>query len=139
MGVAGGLLALLAPLFTARIIDTVLPDADPARLPRICLGLAVAAMAAALFQITRAVAVLRLETRAEATVEAALWDRLLRLPPSFFRQYTAGDLAERAMGIGAIRQLASGAAADTLLGAVFSVFSLHYCLRSICGWRWWRS
>jgi len=38
-------------------------------------------------------------------LQAALWDRLMDLPSGFFRKFGAGDLAERASGINAIRGL----------------------------------
>lgn len=44
-----------------------------------------------------------------AAVQAAVWDRLLSLPLPFFRPYTAGELAMRAMSIDSIRQVISGA------------------------------
>src|SRR5690606_19397992 len=51
-------------------------------------------------------------------------DRLLDLPISFFRGYTAGDLAMRAQGISRIRQLLFGPTLSALLGGVFSVTSV---------------
>ncbi|KUJ91961.1 MAG: ABC transporter-like protein, partial [Pseudomonas sp. 63_8] len=47
---------------------------------------------------------LRLEGLAEYRLQAALIDRLLRLPASLFRDYTAGDLVDRSMGIDAVRK-----------------------------------
>ncbi len=50
-------------------------------------------------------------------------DRLLRLPVSFFRQYTAGDLADRALGIQSIRRLATSHAIRGLLAGVLALVS----------------
>ena len=61
-----------------------------------------------LFEVTRQFGVLRIETKLDARVQAAVWDRLLSLPAPFFRDYTA-DLAVRAMGINTIRQMIAGA------------------------------
>jgi ATP-binding cassette subfamily C protein len=97
------------------------------------LALGVAALAAAAFQVTRSLAVLRLGGKFDGTVQAAVWDRLLALPVSFFRRFTVGDLASRSMGIDAIRELLTGNVLTSLLGAVFSVFSFallfHYSAR----------
>jgi NHLM bacteriocin system ABC transporter ATP-binding protein len=46
------------------------------------------------------------------------------LPTPFFRDYSAGDLAVRAMGINTIRQMVTGATISSLLSGAFSVFSL---------------
>jgi ATP-binding cassette subfamily C protein len=83
----------------------------------------IAAVSAMLFEVTRQFAVLRVETRLDARVQAAVWDRLLSLPAPFFRGYSAGDLAVRAMGINTIRQMVAGATLSSLLTGVFSIFS----------------
>ena len=89
----------------------------------LALGLVVAAVSAMLFEVTRQFGVLRIETRLDARVQAAVWDRLLSLPAPFFRDYTAGDLAVRAMGINTIREMIAGATLSSLLTGGFSVFS----------------
>ncbi|MFV2065572.1 MAG: NHLP bacteriocin export ABC transporter permease/ATPase subunit, partial [Pirellulales bacterium] len=63
----------------------------------------------------QSVAMLRIESRMDLSVEAAVWDRLLNIPASFFRRYTAGDLAMRAMGISYIRQSLTQSASSSLL------------------------
>ena len=85
------------------------------------LALLVSAVSIALFQFTRGVAVLRLEGRMDASVEAAVWDRLLNLPAPFFRRYAAGDLAYRALGVGEMRQVLTDAGLTVLLTFVFSL------------------
>ena len=40
-----------------------------------------------------------LEARVATRVEAAFWDRLLRLPAEFLRRYAAGDLAAPGDGV----------------------------------------
>jgi len=57
-------------------------------------------------------------------IQAALWDRLLDLPSKFFRGFSAGDLADRAGGINAIRSLLAGAGVGAVLGFVSSLFYL---------------
>lgn len=124
MGIAAGLLGMVTPIASQRIFDDVLPNGDKGELLGIGLFLAAIAVASALFQITRSVAVLRIEGRLDASIQAAVWDRLLSLPAPFFRQYTAGDLGSRAMGINAIRQILSGPVTTTVLSAIFSVFNV---------------
>ena len=123
LGLAGGLLALLAPLATGLVFGRLIPGAERSQLLVIGLTLSLSAVTAALFEFTQGVAMLRLETRMDSAVEAGLWDRLLNLPASFFRQYTAGDLADRAMGVGLIRQLLTQSALSTLLTFAFSLVS----------------
>ena len=42
------------------------------------------------------------------SLQAAVWDRLLSLPVPFFRDFTAGDLALRSLGISQMRQVLTG-------------------------------
>jgi NHLM bacteriocin system ABC transporter ATP-binding protein len=124
MGIAGGLLGMLVPIATKQITDFAIPRADGGLAVALALGLVVAAISAMLFEVTRSFAVLRIETKLDAGVQAAVWDRLLSLPAPFFRDYSAGDLAVRALGINTIRQTITGATISSLLSGLFSVFSL---------------
>ena len=124
VGAAGALLALLIPIMTGVIIDSVIPDANRGELLQIGLILMVSVFATFMFHITRAIALVRMEGRMDAGLQAAVIDRLLALPTPFFRQFTAGDLANRTMGINQIRRILSGATLTTAMTAVFSSFNL---------------
>ncbi|HMA36425.1 MAG TPA: NHLP bacteriocin export ABC transporter permease/ATPase subunit, partial [Chloroflexia bacterium] len=124
MGLAAGLLGTLTPLATGYIFDQVIPNAATSLLLQIGLGLFLIALASTLFQITRSVAVLRVEGRMDGALQAAVWDRLLDLPAPFFRNYSAGDLGARAMGVNTIREALSGPIITSILTGVFSVFNL---------------
>ena len=121
LGLAGALLGMLTPLVTGWIFDRIIPGGDQYQLLVILLCLVVSAAATALFQIARGVAMLRLETKMEGSVQAGVWDRLLNLPAPFFRRYTAGDLASRAMGVAAIREVLTDVVLSSLLSFVFSL------------------
>ncbi len=124
MGAAIGLLALFVPTVTSYLFDTVIPTGQRGQLSQILGALVVIGVATALFQIARGIALLRLETRIESSVQAGVWDRLLGLPTSFFRQFSVGDLASRAGGIEAVREVVSNSVISAILSSVFSVFSL---------------
>jgi ATP-binding cassette subfamily C protein len=82
------------------------------------------AVLAALLQIVQGTAMLRVQSRIDSSVQAALWDRLLKLPLPFYRQFTAGDLGTRVMGVTAIRKILSGYVVNTMLTFLFSAFNL---------------
>lgn len=124
MGVVTGVLGTFTPFFTGQIFDRVIPGAERNQLLQFTLGLIFAALATATFQITRAIAVLRVEGKMDYSIQAALWDRLLNLPSTFFRDYSAGDLADRAEGIDSIRAAISGVGVSAVLGSMTSVFYL---------------
>lgn len=130
LAVAGAmaLLGLVAPLAVGALFDTIIPGAERGQLLQLTWVLVVCALATAVFQVVRGIALLRIETRAGAAIQAAVWDRLIALPLPFFRGYTAGDLAVRAMGVEEIRRLLSGSVVNALLAGVFSLvnFGLLY-------------
>ncbi len=124
LSLLSALLALLVPIATGLLIGTVLPSGLETELGQLILALLVASLAGNLFGIVKSLTQLRLEGTLDAHMQAALFDRLLELPAPFFRQYSLGDLANRALGFNSVRQALSGAALSSFLGALFSVFSL---------------
>jgi ATP-binding cassette subfamily C protein len=76
------------------------------------------------FEITRAFAMHRISGTAERDLQPAVWDRLLSLPVGFFKKYTAGELAEKAMSISQIQQVLSGTVVNSIITSIFSVFYL---------------
>ena len=123
-GTAGGLLGLLTPIFTGMIFDTIIPGARRQELLGLTALLLVSAIGTGMFDVTRSLALLRLEGKMGATLQAAVWDRLLSLPVSFFRHYSAGDLADRANGIDGIRSALTGTVANSIISGIFSLFNL---------------
>jgi ATP-binding cassette subfamily C protein len=124
MSMGGVILGMLVPIVTGIIFDSVIPSAAGPELLFLAAALVVTALVEVIFGLTQGVALLRVEAKSDASIQAAVWDRLLRLPTPFFRNYTAGDLALRANGINAIRQMISGAVITSLLGGLFSFFNL---------------
>lgn len=122
MGLLGGLLGALTPVVTGIIFDSVIPDGESLLLSQIGFLLIAIALASFAFDLTRSFALHRIEGRTESDLQAAVWDRLLSLPVPFFKDYTAGELAGRAMGISQIRSIISGAAANSIISGIFAVF-----------------
>ncbi len=130
LGVLGALLGMAIPMATGKIFDVVVPSADRAGLAHFTLGLIAAAAASAAFSFTQAIALLRVEGKWGGCVQAAVWDRLLRLPAPFFREYTVGDLAMRANAVNSMRELISGSVLASTVASLqggFNLFLLfHY-------------
>lgn len=126
--VAGSLLGLALPVATGAMFSDVIPNADPADARTLLAALVAMALGTALFEVTRAFALIRVEGRTNATMQAMLVDRLLSLPVPFFRDYSVGDLAQRASAVNRLRVLLSGAATTSLLSGMFSVVYLGLLL-----------
>jgi NHLM bacteriocin system ABC transporter ATP-binding protein len=123
MGIAAGLLALMTPVATGVIFDSLIPSADRSQLLGMAVFLFAAAISGALFTLARSVAMLRVQIKMHQSLQAAVWDRVLGLPVPFFRNYNSGDLAERTMGIDQIRQTLTGRTINSIVSGVFSAFS----------------
>ena len=121
MGIATTLLGMLTPFTTSILIDNAIPDSDRGLLWQIGIGLIIAAIATALFRLTQGFSLLRVETASDSTTQAAVWDRLLNLPVSFFRQYTTGDLQSRVNSVTSIRRQLGG---NTLINLITGCFGL---------------
>ncbi|MDM8528978.1 NHLP bacteriocin export ABC transporter permease/ATPase subunit, partial [Anaerolineales bacterium HSG24] len=119
-----GLLNLIIPLSISILYDYIIPDANPLALLEMAVTLLVVIFATTLLRLTRSFAFLRLQTKRDAVLQAAIWDRLLRLPTSFFSNYSAGDLTMRANGVNALRQIITGSTLATLFAGIASSFNL---------------
>ncbi|MFJ8345501.1 NHLP bacteriocin export ABC transporter permease/ATPase subunit [Streptomyces sp. NPDC094153] len=101
-------LGALVPIATGKVLGEYVPRAEQGLISRMCLAVIISSVVAAAFMLLQNLTVLRLEGRIEATLQSAVWDRLLRLPTKFFTERSTGELASAAMGVGAIRRLLAG-------------------------------
>ena len=135
-GLGAGLLALSPAVAVNVLAGSLIPAGNGDALARVAAMLVGLAFAAGLFHTLRGTALMRLEGRIAARLSAALWDRMLRLRPSFFRRYSAGDLAVRANAFQDLRDRVCGLAADAFLSTLFLLpaFGLLFFLSPALGW-----
>jgi NHLM bacteriocin system ABC transporter ATP-binding protein len=127
-GLAVSLLGMAAPQASAILFSQAIPDGDRRLLWQIATGLVAVLMGGVLFQLTQSVAVLRLRTAANVSLQTGVWDRLLKLSPAFFRRFTVGDLHARAEGVSLIGQLLSLEGLRVIVGGLFSSFYIFLML-----------
>ena len=118
-GLLGGLVLLLPAVVVGFVVDEVIPTGETRLLYLASATLAAFALIGALLHILQGMALMRLEGRGASRVEAAFWDRLLRLPLSFLRRYPAGNLAMRGMTFQALRDAVRSVIANAVLSIVF--------------------
>jgi ATP-binding cassette subfamily C protein len=123
------LLSLGIPVITRLIFDRAIPESNQALLLEGGLALLIAALVATLWEFARIFPTLRAEARMNASIQAAIVDRLLRLPTTFFRRFSTGDLTARAMSVNEIRQQVGTVA----LGSVFQGIAI-VCQLGIMTW-----
>ncbi|MCQ4045549.1 NHLP bacteriocin export ABC transporter permease/ATPase subunit [Streptantibioticus rubrisoli] len=124
----GGLVAVglgaLVPVLTGTVLGEFVPNAENGLITQAALALIATSVVAAAFMLLQNVAILRMEGRIEATLQPAVWDRLLRLPTRFFAGRSTGELASAAMGISAIRRVLSGIASVCLQASTVGTMNL---------------
>jgi NHLM bacteriocin system ABC transporter ATP-binding protein len=126
--IAIGLLSLVTPLITNVLINSVIPRSELDQLAFCALALAVTAIAVASVQTMQGLAMLRVEGTMDWKLQAAVIDRMLRLPTSLFREYTVGDFVDRSMGIDAARRVFTGRALRSMMAGFFAWFSIGLML-----------
>ncbi|MER7875380.1 NHLP bacteriocin export ABC transporter permease/ATPase subunit [Streptomyces solisilvae] len=123
-------LGALVPLATGQVLGGFVPRAEKSPIVQIALALIVSSVVAAAFMLMQNLTLLRLEGRLESTLQPAVWDRLLRLPTTFFAERSTGELASAAMGISTMRRVLSGIAPTVLqagtVGAMNLALLLYY-------------
>ena len=118
-GLIGGLIMLLPAVVAGFILNEVIPNGATSLLYAATAALAAVALIRALLHVLQGTALMRLEGRATSRVEAAFWDRLLRLPVRCLNRYSAGDLAMRGMTFQNLRDTVQGVVANAVLSIVF--------------------
>ena len=114
-------LGLLAPLFTKWLFSDVLESGSL----QVLLALAVFMVCFSLCQICfsafQGLVNSRIEIKQDIAVQAAVMNRIMSLPPTFFKQYSAGELSQRASYVQALCATLFNTIGMTGLTSVFSL------------------
>lgn len=131
IGILCTLIGLLTPMMTKNFIDYVIPNAARRVAVQICVLVFVCNMASMLGSIAKSLANMRMQTKSQSVLQTAIIDRLLRLPVTFFKKFTSGDLSDRAMTISTIQSQISGIILSAVMNFLFSFVYLaqefNYC------------
>jgi NHLM bacteriocin system ABC transporter ATP-binding protein len=123
-GITVTLLGMVIPQATAILVNDAIPNSDRSLLSQLGLALFAAAFGQSAFQVSQGILTNRVESAADSVLQPGIWDRLLRLSPAFFRNYSSGDLLSRVLTISQIRSQISGATLRTLLSSIFALLNL---------------
>ena len=124
IGTMATILGMVVPQATGMLIDRAIPDSDRLILWQLGAALFIAAFGRSAFQLSQGIITLRVESATDVNLQLAVWDRMLKIVPTFFREYTSGDLVNRLLAIRQIRSQLSGATQRTLLSGIFSLLNL---------------
>lgn len=125
------LIGLITPYITRNLIDQVIPNAEKNTAIHLCILTFFCNISAMIGGIAKYFTNLRMETRADSDLEAAVLDRLLKLPVGFFKEYSSGDLASRTMAVTSVRKQIFGIVLSCFMNFIFSFVYLiqefHFC------------
>ena len=119
-----GFIPLVTPIITETIFRDILPILDRKGLVTVTQVMMVTSFTMAALSVIRSIAVMRISSRLDMSVEAALWGRLLTLPEKFFRRFTSGELAHRMQGMEAVKSVIGGSFVSSIFNTIFSFWSL---------------
>jgi NHLM bacteriocin system ABC transporter ATP-binding protein len=74
--------------------------------------------------LVRALIMQQMEQQVDLAAQSALFDRMLRLPVSFLKSYSIGDLADRVVGLQSIRQVLTGATLSSAMAGMMSMMNI---------------
>ena len=118
-GLAGGLVKLVPAFALGFVANRTTAGGTGGALYAVALAVAGFGLLGALLHLLQSTAMMRIEGRSVSRVEAAFWDRLMRLPTSILHGRRAGDLAVSGMTFQNLRDGLQGVTADGLLSVVF--------------------
>ncbi|MCK4934411.1 MAG: hypothetical protein KAR79_02375, partial [Simkaniaceae bacterium] len=132
-GAVGIVLSFFIPLANKVFFDYVIPNYDFDVFYQVFLGLIVFTVTSAIFGFTRSIVLLRLNGVISNRLQLSLWDRLLKLPVSFFRSMPIGDLLQRTLIFEEIRDNLSQNTVKIIFNGVFS--SIYLVIMFLYSWQ----
>ena len=122
-------IGLITPFITKSFIDGIIPLAAKNQAIQICILVFICNISAMTGSIAKYLANLRMETKSNTDLEAAVMDRLLKLPVEFFKKFSAGELESRISAIPEMRKKGFNIVFATVLNFILS---LVYLMQAYC-------
>ena len=115
------IIGLLPPVVTQLLFARIIPSGEPSLILPIAALLIGTSFSQALMHITASVITERISTKLKFQIESATYARILLLPPTFFKNYAAGDLARRVSGMSQLVDILSLSVITTGLSSMLSL------------------
>ncbi|MCR5735458.1 MAG: ATP-binding cassette domain-containing protein, partial [Lachnospiraceae bacterium] len=112
---------MLLPKLNAILFSDVLRSGSIRMLAGMGLVMISISLSLLMFRILQGFASARISTKLNISVEAASMMRILSLPPSFFKRFSAGELAGRVGSLGTLSDKMVSMALSTGLSSIFSL------------------
>lgn len=121
---AGSLVGLIVPVLSGIMFDDIIPTADRGLHFDIFFIMIITSFVLAGLQLVQGVLQTIVEAKSSINLQAAVMDYILRLPVTFYKDYSSGDLTNRVLSINSIRQILSSTLITATLSGAFSFVNL---------------
>jgi len=119
------LLSMCIPIANKSIFSEVVPSGAAKGILPVCGFLLGTSISAILFQLCRNFSLVRLKDKYNSVLQSSLVNRLLYLPSSFFKKYSAGNMSMRILAANNVYQILTS---QMLAGMAAAIFSIMYVL-----------
>lgn len=120
-GLLVGGLGLVQPVATEYVTGRIIPTANGGELGNLLVLLVALSVSSTLLNVVPQLLLLVFGSRQMERFQAALFDRLFRLPVSFFRRYEAGDLCMRVLAATRIQEQVFTVVSQQFLSSLFGL------------------
>lgn len=117
-----GLLSLFTPWATGQLFSVVIPDASYSLLTQLIIGFLSASVGIVCFEIARRYTLWRINGFITNAGSAGIWDRITKLPLSFFKNYSSGDLLDRALGFQTLVSQTFSVTVNSIFDSIYGLF-----------------
>lgn len=114
------LLTMFTPYVTKLVFSEVIPSGETSQLIPVAVLLFSAALGLLMLQVTRSLVVFRVKDKLEYMLQTALMTRLLHLPATFFKTWSAGDLSNRVLSLARFSGMLTENMLTTMLSTLFT-------------------
>jgi len=115
------LLGMLTPVLQNRLMGDIVNSGNYSALMSIAIVMICAGISVIMLETAKSLAVARISTKMDLSIEAATMMRVLSLPADFFNKYSAGDLSQRTGNMNVLCNLLIDSVLQTGLTSVFSL------------------
>ncbi len=121
-GIIAGLLNAFVPVLTGYTLENQIPARESKDFFQIVFFMFSIGLSALIFGLVRYMITSKFEFGIDMKTQTALWARLIDLPPSFYRNYSSGEISQKIVGFYNMRIVLSDAISGTLLSGIFGLF-----------------
>lgn len=114
------LLTMFTPYVTKQVFSEVIPSSNAKQLLPVAVLLFSASLGLSMLQVTRSLVVFRVKDKLEYSLQTALMTRLLHLPATFFKTWSAADLSNRVLALSRFSGMLTESTLTTVLSTLFT-------------------